>query len=109
MTGPRSNLATLLENLATQTRRRGRTGIDRCVFANYAWPNCRCCAGTRTWPRTLRRFSIDSDLSLYLAGEMTEAMQQIDLAVQLDPTVAEYRQARDLLRQKIDENSSNKE
>ena len=41
-------------------------------------------------------------LALYLAGKMDEAMQRLNLAVDLEPGVPDFRQARDLLKQKLD-------
>ncbi len=42
-------------------------------------------------------------LCIYLVGEMDEALRQIEKAVELDPEVSEFRQARDLLKQKLDQ------
>jgi Flp pilus assembly protein TadD len=42
-------------------------------------------------------------LALYLAGDMDQAMQRLNRAAELEPTVPDFRQARDLLKQKLDE------
>jgi tetratricopeptide (TPR) repeat protein len=42
-------------------------------------------------------------LALYLAGKMDQAMERLNRAVELEPLVPDFRQARDLLQQKLDE------
>lgn len=101
-TGPRSNLATLLENLATQTRRPDAGAMIQRVreLRSAELPLLRRDANLAPDNSVVQyRFG----LSLYLAGQLEESLQQIKLAIQLDPNVAEYRQARDLLKQKMEE------
>ncbi|QDT03650.1 Tetratricopeptide repeat protein [Rubripirellula lacrimiformis] len=101
-TGPRSNLATLIENLAQQSQspnsvsmlqRVGELRAAELPFlkrdANLAPDNA----------AVQYRFG----LSLYLAGQFDEALDQIELAIELAPDVAEFRQARDLLKAKLAE------
>ena len=42
-------------------------------------------------------------LALYLAGEKDQAMDRLNRAVELEPEVADFRQARDLLKEKLQE------
>ena len=46
-------------------------------------------------------------LALYLAGKLDEAMERLEKAVDLDPTMPTFRQARDLLKEKIDSVNAN--
>jgi tetratricopeptide (TPR) repeat protein len=106
-TGPRSNLATLMENLATQNRRPDAADLMQQVreLRLAELPLLRRDANLAPDIAPVQyRFG----LSLYLAGQLDEAMRQIELAVKLDPNVAEYRQARDLLKQKMNQNANPK-
>jgi hypothetical protein len=40
-------------------------------------------------------------LALYLAGQMEAALERLNAAVELAPEVADFRQARDLLQEKL--------
>ena len=40
-------------------------------------------------------------LALYLAGKMNEAMERLEKSVELEPEVPDFRQARDLLKEKL--------
>lgn len=100
-TGPRSNLATLLENLATQTRRPDSDELIRRVGE----------LRQSELPLLSRDAKLAPDnavvqyrygLALYLGGKWDQALHKIETAIGLAPDVAEYRQARDLLKQKLE-------
>ena len=42
-------------------------------------------------------------LALYLAGEMDQAMDRLNRAVELEPEVDDFREARDMLKEKLQE------
>ena len=100
-TGPRSNLSSLLERIASQQpspqsaamikeatdlRREELPLLER--DANLAPENA----------SVQYRFG----LALYLAGQMDEALKRLQLAAQLEPDVPDFSQARDLLQQKLE-------
>ncbi len=100
MTGPRTNLASLLERLVREmpavqaAQLMGRVAELRAAElpllgrdASLAPDN----AGVQY------RYG----LALYLAGKMDEAMKLLDRAVELEPEVSDFRQARDLLKEKL--------
>ena len=102
MTGARSNLAGLLEGLASQ-----QTGPQAGQLQQRA---------DQLRQDELPLLARDADLApengsiqyryglaLYLAGQMEQAMNRLELAVELEPDVPDFRQARDLLKQKLQE------
>jgi tetratricopeptide (TPR) repeat protein len=98
--GPRSNLASLLEQLAVQASGpQAMQWVTRVAELRAAeLPLLRRDAGLLPNNAAIQ---YRLGLALYLAGEMQEAMQQLERAVELAPTVADFRQARDLLREKL--------
>ncbi len=99
-TGPRSNLATMLENIATENRSPESARLMARVqeLRSAELPLMRRDAGLAPDNASVQyRFG----LSLYLSGEMDEALRQIERAIEIDPNVAEFKQARDLLKQKL--------
>ena len=102
MTGPRTNLASMLERLASQTSPIQSGALMQRVQQ----------LRDAELPLIERDASLAPDnaavqyrygLALYLAGDMDKAMDQLNRAVELAPDVGEFRQARDLLQQKLDE------
>ena len=100
--GARSNMAGLLENLAGQSR----GGPQAAEFMRRAQV-----LRAEELPLLGRDADLAPDnanvqyrygLALYLAGELDKAMERLERAVELDPDVPTYRQARDLLKEKID-------
>ncbi|MCP4886525.1 MAG: hypothetical protein GY904_07920 [Planctomycetaceae bacterium] len=101
-TGPRTNLASLLERLATQMN----GPQAQAVMSRVAELR------EDELPRLGRDAELAPDnaglqyrygLALYLAGKMDQAMGRLNRAVELEPLVPDFRQARDLLQQKLDE------
>jgi tetratricopeptide (TPR) repeat protein len=99
-TGPRTNLASLLERLASQSQ-----GLQAAQLMSQV-------AQLRAaeLPLLGRDASLAPDnaqvqyrygLALYLAGRMTEAMERLNRATELAPDVPDFRQARDLLKEKL--------
>lgn len=100
MTGARTNLASLLERLAGE--------VPRAQAIQYMTKVAELRA--KELPLLERDASLAPDnagvqyrygLALYLAGRMDEAMNQLNRAVELAPEVPEFRQARDLLKEKL--------
>ena len=100
-TGPRTNLAALLEQLAARSRPESRGQITERV--------------SRLRAQELPLLGRDADLTpdnapvqyryglaLYLAGRLEEAMDRLEMAVELEPDIPTFRQARDLLKEKVD-------
>ncbi|MGI9475029.1 MAG: multiheme c-type cytochrome [Rubripirellula sp.] len=102
MTGPRTNLASMLERLAAQTSPlQSGTLMQRVQQLR-----------DEELPLIARDASLAPEnaavqyrygLALYLAKDMTKAMEQLERAVELAPEVNDFRQARDLLRQKLEQ------
>ncbi|MEC7679109.1 MAG: tetratricopeptide repeat protein, partial [Planctomycetota bacterium] len=99
-TGPRSNLSSLLENLASQ--RSGKEAADLITQADQLRRN--------ELPLLERDANLAPEnasvqyrfgLALYLAGRMNEALQRLETAAALQPDVPDFTRARDLLKQKI--------
>jgi tetratricopeptide (TPR) repeat protein len=99
-TGPRTNLASLLEGLAGESQ-----GLQAAQLMSRV-------AQLRAaeLPLLGRDASLAPDnaqvqyrygLALYLAGRMTEAMERLNRATELAPDVPDFRQARDLLQEKL--------
>lgn len=100
MPGARSNLAGLLEGLASQ-----RPGPQSAQLIQRAEE-----LRAEELPLLKRDANLAPDnaaiqyrygLALYLAGEMDAAMERLEKAVELSPEVPDFRQARDLLREKL--------
>ena len=102
MTGARTNLASLLERLVRELPAGQAAQFMQRVSelraaelpllrrdANLAPEN----AGVQY------RFG----LALYLAGEMDQAMERLNRAAELEPEIEDFRQARDLLKEKLQE------
>jgi len=105
MTGPRTNLASMLERVVDQTPPEQRPVIMQRVEqlrADELPLLARDAALAPDNPGIQYRFG----LALYLAGKLEQAREQLELAVQLAPDVPVFRQARDLLQQKINQDSS---
>jgi tetratricopeptide (TPR) repeat protein len=105
MTGPRSNLAALLEGLASQQAANPQAADDAVSMIQRA-------EELRTEELVLlerdaglapenAHLQYRLGLAFYLAGRMDDALQRLQKAVELAPGVADYRQALDLLRQKL--------
>ncbi|TWU47412.1 Tetratricopeptide repeat protein [Rubripirellula tenax] len=101
-TGPRSNFASLLENVASQNRSPDGPAMMVRVreLRTAELPLLRRDAGLAPDNAPIQ---YRLGLSLYLAGEMEEALAQIERAVALAPEVAEFQQARDLLKEKLEQ------
>ncbi|MGB7324670.1 MAG: tetratricopeptide repeat protein [Rubripirellula sp.] len=101
-TGARSNLATLLENLASQNpgpssaAMMARVGELRLAELPLLRRDAELVPDNAALQYRL-------GLSLYLAGKMDEAVQQIEKAVGLAPDVVEFRQALELLKEKLEQ------
>lgn len=99
-TGPRSNLSSLLENLASQ--RSGKEAADLISQADQLrveeLPLLERDANLAPENASVQyRFG----LALYLAGRMNEALERLETAAELEPDVPDFTRARDLLKQKI--------
>jgi tetratricopeptide (TPR) repeat protein len=99
-TGPRSNLASLLERVAGQ-----QPGPQAAQLVQRAQE-----LRAEELPLLERDARLAPDnasvqyrfgLALYLAGDMDRAMERLEKAVELAPAVSDFRQARDLLREKL--------
>ena len=104
MTGPRTNLASMLERLLPQSAPQQRENILLRIeqLRQEELPLiARDAALAPTNPGIQYRYG----LALYLAGEIDKALEQLETAVELAPDVPDFRQARDLLQQRIDEDS----
>ena len=102
MTGPRTNLASLLERVVQQTTPEQRPAILQRIgqLRNQELPLiARDAELAPENPGIQYRYG----LALYLAGKMDQALEQLELAVELAPQVPDFRQARDLLLQRINQ------
>jgi len=101
-TGPRTNLAALLEQLAGQ--RPPTEQLEIMVRVK------------QLREEELPFLGRDADLApenapvqyryglaLYLAGKLDQAMERLERAVELEPDIPTFRQARDLLKEKMNE------
>lgn len=102
MTGPRTNLASLLENVIQAGQ----------VPAEQVAPLTKRVEQLRQAELPLLQRDADLapenapiqyryGLALYLAGKLEEAMERLEAAVKLAPEVPDFRQARDLLKEKL--------
>lgn len=104
MTGPRTNLASMLERVLPQAAPQQRESIMSRIeqLRQEELPLiARDAALAPTNPGIQYRYG----LALYLAGDLDKALEQLETAVELAPDVPDFRQARDLLLQRINENS----
>lgn len=101
-TGPRTNLASLLESLAQQSRGPQSFALMQRVGQLRA----------EELPLLARDAGLAPDnaqiqyrygLALYLAQKMEEAMKQLNRAVELDPENPTFIQARDLLQERLEQ------
>jgi len=99
-TGPRTNLADLLERLAERVPPQQGAQLRSRAQSLRAeeLPLLRRDADLAPDNAAVQyRFG----LSLYLAGQLDEALQRISRAVELEPNVSDFRQFRDLLLEKM--------
>ena len=97
MAGPRTNLASLLERLGQQSRNPqllARADQLRAAELPLLGRDADLAPDNAS---VQHRYG----LALYLAGEMDKAMERLERAVELEPNVSDFRQARDLLREKL--------
>ena len=99
-TGPRTNLAALLEQLAAQSPGAGgsqmlqRAGQLRAAELPLLGRDAKLAPDNAS-------IQYRYGLALYLANRMDEAMQRLERAVELEPDVPDFRTARDLLKDKL--------
>ncbi|TWT49155.1 Tetratricopeptide repeat protein [Rubripirellula amarantea] len=102
MAGGRTNLAALLENLAPrQSESQAQVMVQRAkqLRAEELPLLARDSKLAPDNPSLQYRYG----LALYLAGQMDAALESLNRAVELAPDVPEFIQARDLLKEKLDE------
>ncbi len=101
-TGPRSNLSSLLERVASQ-----RSATQAAEMLEEAEK-----LRGEELPLLERDAKLASEnasvqyrlgLALYLAGRMADAMEKLELATKLEPDVPDFKQARDLLKEKLEQ------
>jgi tetratricopeptide (TPR) repeat protein len=100
-TGPRSNLSSLLERLASQQPPpQAQAAIQEAAkLRSEELPLLQRDANLAPENASVQyRYG----LALYLAGRMNEALKKLELAAELEPEVPDFSQARDLLKEKID-------
>ncbi|MCH1496204.1 MAG: hypothetical protein L7U72_13325 [Rubripirellula sp.] len=99
-TGPRSNLSSLLERVASQQPPQNATALlkEAETLREQELPLLERDANLAPSNASVQyRFG----LALYLAGKMNEAMERLEKSVELEPEVPDFRQARDLLKEKL--------
>ncbi len=102
MTGPRTNLASLLEGLAGQAG--GPRGAELLLrVAELREAELPLLGRDAALAPDNANIQYRYGLALYLAGQMDEAMEMLNRAVELDPAVPDFRQARDLLKEKLEQ------
>lgn len=100
MTGPRTNLASVLERIAQQSPPPRAESLLKQVQQLRA-------EELLLWERDAKLAPENADvqyrygLALYLAGRMKEALKRLDSAVELSPQVPDFRFARDSLRERL--------
>ena len=101
-TGPRSNLSSLLERVASQ-----RSATQAAEMLEEAEK-----LRSEELPLLERDAKLAPEnasvqyrlgLALYLAGRMDDAMEKLELATKLEPDVPDFKQARDLLKEKLEQ------
>ncbi len=102
MTGPRTNLASMLERVLQQTAPEQRTALMQRV-AQLRKEELPLIARDAALASENAGIQYRYGLALYLAGEIDKALEQLQLAVKLAPDVADFQQARDLLLQRINQ------
>jgi tetratricopeptide (TPR) repeat protein len=104
MTGPRTNLASMLERVLQQSGPQQREALMQRIeqLRNEELP---LIARDAALAPENAGIQYRYGLALYLAGKIDQALEQLELAVKLAPDVADFRQARDLLMQRINQDS----
>ena len=104
MTGPRTNLASMLERVLQQSGPQQREALMQRIeqLRNEELP---LIARDAALAPENAGIQYRYGLALYLAGKIEQALEQLELAVKLAPDVADFRQARDLLMQRINQDS----
>ena len=100
-TGPRSNLAVLLENLAPNVAPEQREQFLRRA-KKLRKESLPLLARDAALAPNMGRIQYQYGLALYLDGQLDGAMKQLEKAVELEPENEEFEQARRLLKEKID-------
>ena len=100
MTGPRTNLASLLERILQQSQPAQRAEIMQRIEQLRAEELPLIARDAELAPENAG-IQYRYGLALYLAGKIPQALEQLELAVQLAPDVPDFQQARDLLLQRI--------
>ncbi|TWU63101.1 tetratricopeptide repeat protein [Crateriforma conspicua] len=107
MTGPRTNLASLLERMASQ-----QPGPTAAQYQQYAAK-----LRDEELPLLIRDANLAPEnadvqhrcgLALYLAGRYDEALQRLELAARLAPEVDQYQMVVELMKQKMAEEEASK-
>ena len=101
-TGPRTNLAGLLDRMAQRMPPASAAGLVKRAAQLRAQELPLLARDAGLAPENAM-VQYRYGLALYLAGKLDVAMQQLERAVELEPEVADFRQARDLLREKLEE------
>ena len=101
-TGPRSNLSSLLERIASQQSPQQAAALikEADTLREQELPLLERDANLAPENASVQyRFG----LALYLAGRMNEAMERLEIATELEPEIPDFRQARDLLKEKLEQ------
>jgi Tfp pilus assembly protein PilF len=100
MTGPRTNLAALLER---ETRNYSRAEAEQMMLQakQLRAQELPLLARDASLAPRIADLQYRYGLALYLSGDMEAAMMQLQLAVDLAPEVEIFRTARDLLKEKL--------
>jgi tetratricopeptide (TPR) repeat protein len=105
MTGPRTNLASLLERLATQSQTsRGSEMLQR--VSKLREQELSLLERDASLAPDNADIQYRYGLALYLAGRNDEALNQLEKAVELAPDVEIFQTALRLLREKLAEDAS---
>ncbi len=99
-TGPRTNLAALLENLAERAPPNSRSQIIARV-AKLRSDELPLLGRDASLAPQNAAIQYRYGLALYLAGQLVDAMDKLEKAVELSPQTSEFRQARELLKKKL--------
>ncbi len=99
-TGPRTNLAALLEQMSSQSSPAEQADLRRRVDELRSGELPLLARDAKLAPKNAA-IQYRYGLALYLANRLEEAMQQLEKAVELEPEVEDFKQARDLLKQKL--------
>lgn len=101
-TGPRSNLSSLLERVASQ---RSATQAAEMLEEAKKLRGEELPLLERDAKLAPENASVQYrlGLALYLAGRMADAMEKLELATKLEPDVPDFKQARDLLKEKLEQ------